>query len=478
MTGIRRYILFLSLLFIAAPWILTDSSGENDNPHPEIFAVYVNESIEIDPATVKMYIDGINVTHWASITPTRISYIPLKPLEPGIHWVKVVVDDSLKNISGEQQWSFMFSFSVTDAEIQIDSLKSPTNQKMITVSGVTIPGVEVELMANNIHRGFSYSQSEGRFDFPAIELEEGENIISAIARDPITDEVSREYRAEITVLLDSTPPIFTHSLPGNGDSVVAPCAAISLYYNDKNGTGVDIDSLDLLVDDKPVIPQHIDTAACTYLAEHPLEPGTHKVQFAISDNLGNTSDPGILEFQIITPDTATFPSSIVPGKYSPIEIIAPPKNSPATFINPSRLNELHQLFTPTPVLTVTPTATMGNYQYEPPNIQSPQDGQVFRNPEITVSGVANRNLFVQLFINNNLYSETSSDKLGNFMITHVFLAEGENNLQCRVVDRRGGMSNLSETIVVTYAPLLLQRQQPYQKKQPRTQTISEKKQSD
>ncbi|OGL42560.1 MAG: hypothetical protein A2161_13590 [Candidatus Schekmanbacteria bacterium RBG_13_48_7] len=475
MTSFRNTILILMILIVIPVLFSFSRSDQMPDATPEIFAIYINDGSGIDISAVKMFLDDLDVTRWAIITPTRISYTPIKPLDVGIHWVKVVINDLEHDIAGEKDWSFMFSFSTSDSEIDIDPIISPTNKKRINITGTTIPEVSVELFVNGLHAGDAYSEYSGRFTFAGIRLEEGENRITAIARDPITDEISREFRADRSVILDSTPPMITGMTPENEDMVITPFSTIHIEYSDRDGTGVNYESIILLIDETAVIPQTRNESECVYQSAQPIEQGHHQIEFGISDMIGNQSDLITWQFHVISPDSVENPDVPLSDKI----IESPFSTSGKDTVTRNNLKPDFLKNDPFGIITATPTPIIKpspqHYQYEPPYIKYPDDGAVFKEPEISVSGVANLNIKIQLSINNQIVYQTLSDNKGNFIFMSVILNRGENELMCRVTDNKGGYSDFSTPVRVTYEPLFIKRNLPYQKREPKSLIIEKEK---
>ena len=134
MRHLPRNLTIVVILTIVMPiFLTTTNSGSLDRHRPQIFAVYLHNGAQIDVSTVHMFLDGMDVTRWAVITPTRITFTPLKPLKEGVHWVSVIIDDARQGVTGEKSWSFTFSVSTEDAHISLDPLHSPTRTKFQTI---------------------------------------------------------------------------------------------------------------------------------------------------------------------------------------------------------------------------------------------------------------------------------------------------------------------------------------------------------
>ncbi len=58
--------------------------------------------------SVKLYVDGVDVTSKAAVTESQVTYTPEKDLSTGSHTVKVTVADIYGN-KAEREWSFVIT---------------------------------------------------------------------------------------------------------------------------------------------------------------------------------------------------------------------------------------------------------------------------------------------------------------------------------------------------------------------------------
>ena len=64
---------------------------------------------DINPETVTLKIDNIDVSDSAQISRTLVSFVPRKEMKKGKHIISIVVSDSLKNRTGPLTWNFFIS---------------------------------------------------------------------------------------------------------------------------------------------------------------------------------------------------------------------------------------------------------------------------------------------------------------------------------------------------------------------------------
>lgn len=80
-------------------------AGTTPNAQPEIFCEFSSNRAPIDRDSVRIEVDGRDVTRDAIVQPWRVSYTPAAPLALGRHFVRVTVRD-LEGAQGVKQWEF------------------------------------------------------------------------------------------------------------------------------------------------------------------------------------------------------------------------------------------------------------------------------------------------------------------------------------------------------------------------------------
>ena len=80
--------------------------GVVEEANPTISAGYSDDRAGVDKATVKLLLDGEDVTSIAEVTESQIRYIPVKGFNEGEHVVKISVADKEGNENSEE-WTFI-----------------------------------------------------------------------------------------------------------------------------------------------------------------------------------------------------------------------------------------------------------------------------------------------------------------------------------------------------------------------------------
>lgn len=92
-----------------------------------------------------------------------------------------------------------------------------TNEKTITLNGITEPGASIYLFVNGPKKGETIADNDGAFTFVDIELGEGNNIIFAKAIDESKNE--SEKSRVLTIAFDDEKPKIEITTPQDGDEI-------------------------------------------------------------------------------------------------------------------------------------------------------------------------------------------------------------------------------------------------------------------
>jgi Copper amine oxidase N-terminal domain len=111
---------------------------------PLIEATYTGGTV--NPNTVKIYLDQLDVTNDATRSTTGFSYAPRSPLQPGVHTVRVTGQDS-NGGNFNRGWRFT-SGAGTSSVGQITNVSpadGATVPRQFTITGHTVPGARVTI---------------------------------------------------------------------------------------------------------------------------------------------------------------------------------------------------------------------------------------------------------------------------------------------------------------------------------------------
>ena len=112
-------ISYVSFSGPSAPDVLLlnpDDGSANTDGHQLIIVSLYDEEDDIDVASIKMEVDGVDVTDGLEINQDLISYVPLTDFALGSHSIKFYVSDLMKNESPPMSWTFSIS---KEAELKV-----------------------------------------------------------------------------------------------------------------------------------------------------------------------------------------------------------------------------------------------------------------------------------------------------------------------------------------------------------------------
>lgn len=163
---------------------------------PLIGTNYSDEYSDIDLLSVRLFVDGMEVTDQSTVSATGIAYTPLTPLSDGTHSVSLLLSDEWGYGADPVSWSFL-----VDATAPIIHITQPTNedhlypaQQMVRWDIVEPNLTDLSLSINEIPQTLAVDAVEA-----TVVLEPGVNSIEITA----VDSVGHSVNAFIEVTLDS-----------------------------------------------------------------------------------------------------------------------------------------------------------------------------------------------------------------------------------------------------------------------------------
>jgi hypothetical protein len=409
---------------------------------PHIQAHYADEAggSGIDPAGVRLILDGADVTAFARVSAGSIDYFPVSGLAEGVHSVELSVVDLAGNGSG-QSWRF-----TTDSIAPRATVTSHTDGAWLSTPIITLSGSLDDATANLRVNGVSALNG--------ISLSEGANSIEVVATDPAGNSSSQS----VTLQLDTVAPVVT---------ITAPVAGL-LTNLDRVAVAARVD--------EPILSAAIDAQSALIdgqtlsLAERPLTEGENRIAVTVSDRAGN---PGSAEILITRDSTRPQPpvfdpvasptnqsSMLLQGNTEPFALVEIRRQAAASVetlgvvpVDESGRFQLADILLTegANLLSARATDAVGNRSADsaelkvmldtvPPviTISTPQDGLLTAEATVALSGSVDEPL--QSLTLNALPLDLA--ELG-FAEAAVPLVKGENSLVLVAVDRAGNQNRAS-----------------------------------
>jgi hypothetical protein len=195
-------------------FIPTPGSIINDN-QPIMGASFMDNGTGMNVSTVRMLVDGFDITNLATITSSSITWATPFLLTEGLHWVNVSASDNFGNYNSTE-----WSFTVDTIPPYLAVLGPPdgliTNAFNARVEGVTEVGAD--LRVNGISTLVLGNGSFSRF----VGLLEGANPITVVSTDP----AGNFARVDLIVYRDTIPPPLIVTEPASGVWVNYPTVIV------------------------------------------------------------------------------------------------------------------------------------------------------------------------------------------------------------------------------------------------------------
>jgi hypothetical protein len=273
----------------------------------------------VDPASLRVLLDGSDVAPFGSLTDGRFGYQPQADLGYGRHVVRVAVSDRSGNAMAPVQWSF----DVVDltapvlGDVRPDdgsggSDRTPSISFALDDAGgtgVDADSIVVTLDGADVTAGGALVG--GRFALtPAQPLSFGSHTVVARAAD-VAGNVSSPLSWSFDVR-DELAPVIANQLPLPG-STVAGAVTIGFDVSDL-GTGVDDGSLQVMVDGSDVAGWGTLADGRFRYAPGNLGAGVHTVAVTVADRAGNSAGPVMWQFAVADPATLDLVAVAAPGR--------------------------------------------------------------------------------------------------------------------------------------------------------------------
>lgn len=260
---------------------VTDGSTITTNS-PVIAAVYGDGGRGVDASSVRLTLDGVDVTTQASVTASSTTFAPVLP--QGTH----ILTLSLADLAGNP--------ASATARFFVDSLPPMTLLQVDGVTRSTSPIVVVSsdsfsLSASDAGTGVAQTLYAIDGGAPTVygstfSLATGTHTLAYHSVDK-AGNVEATHDALLTVLpLDLTPPTATLA-PPTGSTVTTTTPQIVAVYSD-SGRGVDVSSVRLSLDGQDVTSAAaVSASSAVFVPSAFLSQATHTAVIRVDDLVGN-----------------------------------------------------------------------------------------------------------------------------------------------------------------------------------------------
>lgn len=442
---------------------------------PGIAANYSDADSGIDLASVRVLVDGMDVTAEAQIEAAIVTFVPTSPLAEGPHTATFRVSD----LTGHQaEASTHFSVDTQAPDLAILEPTGATLTETSTVIRVSFSdltsGIDPASLAIGIDgRDLTTSCNVGAGSAvcSASSLPQGAHTIAVRARDLAGNPADARFSFEIA--LDGEAPSLAITAPASALVTGNATPEIRIQYSDAE-SGVDTTTVTVLLDGSDLTSRcQIGPASATCIP-NPLERGPHSVTAQIADLDGNVADasldfvlafPLAISFTEPEPDFLTGVASVrVTGTVSPTATSVRVNGVTATLGSGTFAIDSLGLHDGVNELVAVATDSAGNVgtasvrviaDTTAPDvgITYPADGTVVSTPTLVVTGLVNdltigtvSDTHATVTINGVAASVANR----SFAAAGVPLQPGSNTLAAEATDRAGNRATAE--VQVTYEP--------------------------
>jgi hypothetical protein len=299
-------------------------SAVTNNPRPTVTVSYSDSTSGVDLATVKVSLDGSDVTAFLAAGPTSATgALQLsQPLSDGAHQLTAVISDRAGNKSQTATLPF-----VIDTKPPIVTFSSPTDNSFTnnptpsivvqygdgTGAGIDPSSVRIILQQgtnppSDITAYFQIASQQATGTIPAsVTLADDTYVLTAV----VGDRAGNQGTAHATFVVDTIAPTGAIQAPAANAIFNASTVSVVLTYQDDR-SGVDTTKLVLTVDgiDRSSVVTPTATQATGTLSA--LPDGVHGIQFTVFDRAGNSVNVAAQPFTIDT-SVPTILASVTPA---------------------------------------------------------------------------------------------------------------------------------------------------------------------
>ena len=456
-----------------APTSLTSTSAENDNTPTFTGTAEANSKV------VGTLYSGSSVLGRISTTANnKGQFIITSPeLQDGVYSVKATATDAAGNVSSKSSaLSVTIDTTAPDAPTSLATSTTTTSDPTPTITGNAEANSKITLFIDSTSLGTTTADTKGAFSFtPSSAISDGTYSIKATATDAAGNVSSKSSALSITI--DTTAPDAPTSLTNISDDD-DPTPTIS-------GTAEANSKVTLFIDSSTLGTTTADSkGAFSFTPSSAISDGTYSIKASATDSAGNVSSkssslsltvdttaPDAPSSLVITPSsitndtTPTISGTAEPNSNITIEIysgstilgtrtLTADNNGDFSYTQPSTDPIPEGEYT----LKLDATDSAGNTSSEssisftidttapstPTSLTQISDKDD-SNP--TISGKAEANSKVTLFIDSSTLGTTTADTKGAFSFTpSSAISDGTYSIKASATDSAGNVSSKSSSL--------------------------------
>lgn len=328
-----------------APPVISDQAPADgwsgELRQPPIGFTLTDAGSGVDPASLRVALDGLDMTAAGDFSGGRFTLTPPAPLGFAAHTLRVLASDRSGNVMPPVVWRFTVADStppvLSDPRPDPNSAGSDRTPAISFAAedgdGSGVDAGSLVVTIDGLDISAAGSLAGGRFTYtPSSPLGFGVHTVSAQVSDRAGN--TSAPRSWSFTVRDETPPVVAGRQPAPGITV-AGAATIAFDASDA-GTGVDASTLHVLVDGSDVVGWGAFSGGHFSYSPGNLGAGVHTISVSVADAAGNQAGPVMWQFAVADPATLGVafrggPASIVAGAHATLVFAATASGAPLAF---------------------------------------------------------------------------------------------------------------------------------------------------
>ncbi|MFA6094072.1 MAG: hypothetical protein WC986_14125 [Elusimicrobiota bacterium] len=254
---------------------------------PLITAAYSDAGRGIDPGSVRLLLDAVDMTAQSVVSASSVSFVPAVPLSQGTHAVSAEVADLAGNRATASSRFFTDSLAPLTSLLVNGTAVSADSAVIVSTDVLGFAAVDAGVGLAETRYSLDGSTNEVVFT-STFSLPSGNHSLVFHSLDRVGNAEPAKGILLTILSYDVTPPALA-LLPVNGSTIIVNRPAIDAAYSD-SGRGMDLASVRLSLDDVDVSAQSsVWTSSAVYVPATDLSQGTHTAIAVAADLAGNRS---------------------------------------------------------------------------------------------------------------------------------------------------------------------------------------------
>ncbi|MEQ1917804.1 MAG: Ig-like domain-containing protein [Elusimicrobiota bacterium] len=279
---------------------------------PLLAASYSDSGRGVDLATLRVALDGVDLTTQAIVSASSATITPAAPLGQGFHVLTARIADLAGNATASTSTLRIDSLPPVTTLLVNNLASSATSLLLVSTDSLGFAATDSGVGVLETRYALDGSTTEAVF-VSTFSLAAGAHTLAFRSVDRAGNSESARTVSINVQLFDTTPPTLALS-PVNGSTLTITTPALVASYSDL-GRGVDPASVHLALDGQNLTSSAtVTTSSASFTPSAALSQGTHTVTASVSDLAGNAASASSAFFiDSVPPLTALLVNGLAAG---------------------------------------------------------------------------------------------------------------------------------------------------------------------